>query len=211
MKLTIATFIEVLKTLDAHINITPLILINILKKVVQKEKDNQMFSELSALDKVSKEYCTPTSVKEGQKLPLLDKVKPDFTPVNLTYPKPREEHTDAFEGNAFCRKMQVYNTIKDSTLRFEAFQDIKKFIRTEFNKHIVFQPKYEIGENVFIMNNNAVIKIELTSIEVSILSNDRVTIKYSAKKTENGKTWLDFTDIQESDIYRTKTEILNNL
>ena len=74
-----------------------------------------------------------------------------------------------------------------------------------------FNTEYNKGDHCWIMKNNKPTEIIISAIEIFYVGTNQDRISYSAIDAKDPKTWLDYTNIQEYDIFETKQDLLDCL
>jgi len=72
---------------------------------------------------------------------------------------------------------------------------------------------FKVGDIAWIMSKNKVTEIEISAIHVfcASLEGRQSRITYNAKDCANPKTWLDHEYLQEKEIFKSRTDLLESL
>jgi len=71
--------------------------------------------------------------------------------------------------------------------------------------------KFDIGDNVWFMENNKPTEGKVSSIEIFNYETKNDYIKYNAYDIINPSTWLDHANLYEQNLYASKTKLLESL
>jgi len=74
-----------------------------------------------------------------------------------------------------------------------------------------FKTKCNLEDNVWYMCNNKPTEVKISAIEIFHVGTDQDRISYNAKDVINPVTWLDHTNLRESELYFSKEELLKSL
>lgn len=74
-----------------------------------------------------------------------------------------------------------------------------------------FKTKYNLNDKVWFMKDNKPTEVKISAIEIFYVNTNQDTIKYNAKDCTNPKTWLDHTNLNESNLFPTKELLIQSL
>jgi hypothetical protein len=74
-----------------------------------------------------------------------------------------------------------------------------------------FQARFNIEDRVWYMRNNKPTEVVISAIEIFYVNTNQDRITYNAKNVDHSVSWLDHTNLQESWLFKSKTEILESL
>ena len=73
-----------------------------------------------------------------------------------------------------------------------------------------FETRFNIGDEVWLMKNNKPKKVIISAIQIFYVNTNQDRITYNARDALDS-CWLDNTNLQESQLYKTKQEMLSSL
>jgi hypothetical protein len=74
-----------------------------------------------------------------------------------------------------------------------------------------FQAKFNIEDRVWYMKNNKPTEVVISAIEIFYVNTNQDRITYNAKNVDHSVSWLDHTNLRESWLFKSKTELLESL
>ena len=74
-----------------------------------------------------------------------------------------------------------------------------------------FITKFNKGDKVWFMSDNRPTEVEISAIKIMYVDNRSNHIKYNAKDVVCPRSWLDYTDVFEESLFKTKEELLKSL
>lgn len=74
-----------------------------------------------------------------------------------------------------------------------------------------FHAKFNVGDRVWYMKNNRPTEVVISAIEIFFVNTDQDRITYNAENAVNPVSWLDNTKLQEANLFKSKTDLLESL
>ena len=74
-----------------------------------------------------------------------------------------------------------------------------------------FETKFNIGQHVWLMKNNAPVEVVISCIEIFYVNTNQDHITYNATDVKNPVTWLDHTKLHEPTLFTSKNELMASL
>jgi len=73
------------------------------------------------------------------------------------------------------------------------------------------ETKFNIRDVVWFMKDNKATPAVISSVKVFKCGTNQDNIQYTAEKTENSQSWLDYENLQEDSLHNTKEDLLSSL
>ena len=74
-----------------------------------------------------------------------------------------------------------------------------------------FETKFNINECVWYMRSNKPTKVKISAIKIFHVGTNQDSISYNAEDVLNPRSWLDHENLQEADLFISKTALLGSL
>ena len=76
---------------------------------------------------------------------------------------------------------------------------------------MIFKTKFNVRDRAWFMENNKPSEVEISAIEIFFVDTNQDRITYNAKKVIGSVSWLDYTKLNESSLFKSKKELLASL
>lgn len=76
---------------------------------------------------------------------------------------------------------------------------------------MIFETKFNLDEHAWYMKNNIPTEIIISAIEVFYVNTNQDRISYNGKHVLHSVSWLDHSNVGESLLFKSKSDLLNSL
>ena len=73
------------------------------------------------------------------------------------------------------------------------------------------ETKFNLSDSAWYMNKNKPVEVLISAIQTFHVGTNQDSIKYNGRDVKNSTSWLDHTDLHETMLFKTKTDLLNSL
>ena len=74
-----------------------------------------------------------------------------------------------------------------------------------------FETKFNLEDNVWLMANNKLVEVTISSIRVFYTGTNQDCISYTAMDIKDPVSWVDYSNLFEHMLFISKEELLNSL
>lgn len=68
-----------------------------------------------------------------------------------------------------------------------------------------------MGDRVWFMKDNKPTEAIVSGIKIFYVATNQDSIHYTAKRVEGSQSWLDYSDLNEKDLFKSKEELVASL
>lgn len=74
-----------------------------------------------------------------------------------------------------------------------------------------FESIFNLGDHAWCMKDNKPIEVVISAINIFFVGTNQSSITYNAKDAVRPVSWLDHTNLQESHLFSSKSNLLDSL
>jgi len=74
-----------------------------------------------------------------------------------------------------------------------------------------FKTKFNVNDRVWFMKDNKPTEAIISAIKIFYVNTNQDNIRYNAKKVFDSQSWLDYCDLNENTLFKSKEELVASL